>query len=73
MQAQNIAGLSGSKRIAMHDCLDESVENPQKKIRASHQTDVLNHLERSACNHCRWWCVVVCCFVLPVVVLLSLV
>ena len=51
MQAQNIDGLSSSKRIVMHDCLDESVENPQKKIRASHQTDVLNHLERSACNH----------------------
>ena len=51
MRAQNIAGLSGSKIIAMHDCLDEIVENPQKKIRASHQIDVLNPLERSACNH----------------------
>ena len=51
MQAQNIDGLSSSKRIVMHDGLDESVENPQKKIRASHQIDVLNHLERSACNH----------------------
>ena len=45
MQAQNLARLTGSKRIAMHACLDGSVKNPQKKLHVSHQTDALNHLD----------------------------
>ena len=42
-QAQNLAGLSGSKRIAMHACSDGSIEN--RRLRVSHQTDALNHLD----------------------------
>ncbi|KAK7834138.1 precursor of cep14 [Quercus suber] len=29
----------------MHACSDGSVENPQKKLRISHQTNALNHLD----------------------------
>ena len=29
----------------MHACSDGSIENRQKKLRVSHQTDALNHLD----------------------------
>ena len=48
MQKQSPTGLSGSKRVAIHDCLDENVNKPQKKQRESCQTEAQNNLERSA-------------------------
>ena len=48
MQTQSPVGLLGSKRAAMHECLDENVSKPQKKQHESYQTEAQNILERSA-------------------------
>ena len=48
MQTQSPVGLSGSKRAAMHECLDENVSKPQKKQCESYQIEAQNILERSA-------------------------